>query len=324
MVEDTDRFLKPIERYLETRHKVERFVPHFAHIPVVGGTLNRRLLDRQLQRFLFDHDVTFFEWASSLLVRATHFPKSGPIVTRLHSVELATTASYIDWSKVDHTVVLSRSIQRKLTEIAPTGTRIEVVPHGIDLRAFSPVTRDFSHRLGMVCSLLPIKRIYETILCVYRLRQLGHPFTLRVAGEPVPSRAPRYEWALRRLIEKLDLGEHVTLCGYIGDVPKWLSEIDVFLSNSYWEGQQVALLEAMASGCYCLSHFWDGVEEILPESNLYVTDRELTDKLIEYARSLDTEKMAAQQRMRMIAERNHDERHMVQRMEATLQGAART
>jgi glycosyltransferase involved in cell wall biosynthesis len=31
-------------------------------------------------------------------------------------------------------------------------------------------------------------------------------------------------------------------------------------------------MEAMATGRYCLSHHWDGAEELLPEENLFYTD----------------------------------------------------
>jgi glycosyltransferase involved in cell wall biosynthesis len=63
----------------------------------------------------------------------------------------------------------------------------------------------------------------------------------------------------------------------------------------------VALLEAMASGCYCLSHFWSGADEMLPPENLYVTDADLQKKLIEYAQLTDAEKAASQTLLRDIA-----------------------
>jgi hypothetical protein len=34
-------------------------------------------------------------------------------------------------------------------------------------------------------------------------------------------------------------------------------------------------MEAVASGCYCLSHDWDGADELLPAENLYLTDSQL-------------------------------------------------
>ena len=77
--------------------------------------------------------------------------------------------------------------------------------------------------------------------------------------------------------------------------------MDVFVSNSYWEGQQVALLEAMATGCHCLAHAWSGVEEVLPADNVYVTDNELQGKILDYCGVPDSERRARQERMRTIA-----------------------
>ncbi|MEI9813645.1 MAG: glycosyltransferase family 4 protein [Acidobacteriota bacterium] len=70
---------------------------------------------------------------------------------------------------------------------------------------------------------------------------------------------------------------------HIEGTADFLSNMDVFISHSFWEGQQVALLEAMASGCYCLSHRWMGVEEVLPEDNLYLMEDELIAKIAAYA-----------------------------------------
>jgi glycosyltransferase involved in cell wall biosynthesis len=42
-------------------------------------------------------------------------------------------------------------------------------------------------------------------------------------------------------------------------------------------------MEAIGSGCYCLSHAWDGADELVPAGDIYVTDKELIDKILAYA-----------------------------------------
>ena len=42
------------------------------------------------------------------------------------------------------------------------------------------------------------------------------------------------------------------------------------------------MLEAMATGCYTLAHFWDGCEEILPPENIYSTGNKLIDKVLTF------------------------------------------
>jgi glycosyltransferase involved in cell wall biosynthesis len=131
------------------------------------------------------------------------------------------------------------------------------------------------------------------------LRSRGFNARLQIAGEPKGDY--RYEAALHRLVEKLNLQESVYFDGFINDTQNWLQNIDIFISNSFWEGQQVALLEAMASGCYCLSHIWAGAEEMLPQENLFVTGSDLQQKIIEYSRLSESERHNSQEALRAIA-----------------------
>ena len=312
IVDGVDHFIKPIEIELRRRCHVDRFAPRFVRLPLIGRRVNDELLDRQLQGFIRDHDAIFFEWAGSLLVRASHLPKQGRIVTRLHSVELATAVEQVDWSQIDHLIVLNRAILDRLHDLVRQPLpAVTIVANGVDLERYRPQPCRFQYRLGMVCSLLPIKRIYEVILCLYQLHQDGHPFTLHIAGAPGEGDARRYAWALRSLVKRLRLQKVVTFYDYVENVAGWLQTIDIFLSNSYWEGQQVALMEAMASGCYCLSHCWDGVEEMLPDENIFTTDSDLRNKLLTYTQQDETMKTKAQARLRAIAEERFDERRMV-------------
>jgi len=324
VIDGTDHFVRPVEAGLRLRHRVDRFCPRFLHLPLVGARINELLLKRQLAEFLRKHDVVFFEWAGSLLITASRLPPVGCIVTRMHSVELATAADQIEWSRIHTTIVLNDSIQRRLEGIAGAALpTVEVVFNGVDLDHYHFRTRFFKYRLGMVCSLLPIKRVYEMILCLHELRQSGLPFTLRIAGSR-PKTERRYAWALDSLVEKLSLYDAVHFEGHRGDISDWLSNIDVFVSNSYWEGQQVALLEAMASGCYCLSHFWDGVTDILPGSNIFVTDGDLRTKLERYAAIPEERKQQEMCRTRAIAEEKFDERRMAADIIRVIERAAQS
>lgn len=315
VVDATDHFLRPIERALHDHYDVNRFSPRFIKAPVVGTSVNKLLFEIQFRRFLASHDAVFFEWAGSLLVRATHLPKRCRIVTRLHSMEVATAAHLVDWSRVDVAIVVSEQMKQRLLRVANTPPqRLEVINHGVNPEHFRFTQRPFRYRIGMVARVVPVKRVYEAVLTVYELRRCGHPFTLTVAGPLGDDLEPRYPWAIRELIERLDLTEHVSLLGPVSDPASFYQEIDIFLSNSFWEGQQNALLEAMASGCYCLSHCWGGVEEVLPPEQIYVTDSELQAKLAAYAALSEHEKTEKQMRTRQIVKDKFSETEMVARV----------
>ena len=323
VVDGTDHFIRPVEAELQKRHRIARFAPRFVRFPIVGKRLNDWLLIRQLGSFLRTNDVVFFEWAGYLLGQASRLPKRGRIVARMHSVELATATEQVCWAGVDRLIVLTNTLYHRLHALIPSLPLVVVIANGVDLQRFCFNPRNFQYRLGMVCNLLPIKRVYEVVLCVHELRQAGHPFTLRVAGSSGDGEARRYAWALETVVKKLNLSGAVRFDGFVSNIPDWLADVDVFLSNSYWEGQQVALLEAMASGCYCLGHCWDGIEEILPPDNIYVTDSELRAKLIRYAALSDEARHTLQAQMRAIAEEKFDERRMVNQIVELIEQVAR-
>ncbi len=319
----SDSFFRPIERELCKRHRVARFQPRFAYAPLVGGRLNKLLLRLQLAHFLRSHDIVFFEWAGPLLVRASNNPRDCRIVTRLHSIEVCHTAHLVNWTNVDEVIVVSGHMRQRLLEatVAPPAS-IHVIHNGVDLARFRPALRGFDSRIGMVCRVSPLKRVYEAVLTLATLRSQGHAFSLHVAGPLGKERNPRYALALRELVAKLGLADCVTFYGQEDNIPAWLERIDVFLSNSYWEGLSLALLEAMASGCYCLAHCYGGAEEVLPPQNIYATDADLQARLLCYATLGETEKQQAQLGMRRIAEEKFDQRRMVRETVEVVEKAA--
>ena len=153
----------------------------------------------------------------------------------------------------------------------------------------------------MLGNYLPIKRVYEMVLTLAELRERGYDFTLNLAGKPRNDFTnERYYVSLLGAIDRLGLGEKVLFHGWV-DAAEWLPEMDIYISNSYWEGQQNALVEAMAAGCYSLCHFWTGAEEILPEECLFTTETSLIEKIIQYVEMPDVEKQQWQDRMHSIA-----------------------
>ncbi len=313
-VDATDHFVQPIEAALRDRYLVSRFAPRFIKAPVVGASANKLLFELQFRRFLASHDLVFFEWAGSLLVRATQLSKRCRIVTRLHSMEVASAAHRVDWSQVDAVIVASEQMKRRLLKVANAPPNsIHVISYGVDLARFQPAPRQFEYRIGMLARVVPVKRVYEAVLTVHELRQQGYPFTLRIAGVLGDELEPRYPWAVGELIERLELAEYVHMLGRISDSAAFYRDVDIFLSNSFWEGQQVALLEAMASGCYCLSHCWGGAEEVLPSEQIFVTDSDLQTKLMNFAALPDPAKSTEQALMRVVAEGQFDASCMVRR-----------
>jgi glycosyltransferase involved in cell wall biosynthesis len=225
---------------------------------------------------------------------------------------------------VDRVVFVSEAMRSKFVALYPDQReKTRVVHCGKDLDVFRPAARTFAGRIGMLCQIVPIKRIYEVVLALHELRSKGYPLSLHVGGEPRGGHDyQRYDASLRRAVEKLSLEDHVVFHGWVDDVVAWLHTIDLFVSNSYWEGQQNALLEAMATGCYCLSHFWDGAEEILPGEYLFATDGELRRKVAAYCELPDSAKYRHQSEYRSILEARFDLRRTTARMREIIEEVA--
>jgi glycosyltransferase involved in cell wall biosynthesis len=290
---DNWTFFREIFEDFSVHYQTDVFRQKTLKTPLLQRRLNHWLYQKEIRSILKRNDVCFFEWASELLAVASHMPKTTSIVTRLHSFELADWAHRINWNHVDKIIFVSEAIRAKFIAQYPAhSSKTVLVYNSIPANKFSAVQRPFDFSLGMLCTIKPIKRVYETILMVKELHDLGHCPTLHVGGPPANGDYQhRYYVALLRAVEKLKLHEFVRFYGYVDDPAAWLQNIDVYISNSYWEGMQTSLLEAMATGCYCLSHFWDGVEEALPLDNICATDADMKQKLITYSRLSDSERM---------------------------------
>ena len=87
-IKETWGFFNEIFADFQKRYDVNVFKPRAWNLPVFNSRVNQFLYRHDLQKFMEDNDVVFFEWASELLIAATHLPKVSGIVTRLHRYEM--------------------------------------------------------------------------------------------------------------------------------------------------------------------------------------------------------------------------------------------
>jgi glycosyltransferase involved in cell wall biosynthesis len=293
--DNTWHFFKDIYQYLCQHFDVAVFRPK------AGFSLQNSFLIYDLRDFLDQQDVAFFEWSSQLLALATQLNTRCRIVTRLHRYELFTWADKVNWERVHALIFVSSALLVRFQttrKILPH--RMVVIPPGVSTIQFHPSDSGLKYRIGTLCWLSPRKRVYELVLSFSELCQSVPKLVLSIAGGQHPSFLDYFD-ALQTLVARLHLSDRVEFVGQPADVSAWYRTIDVFISNSYSEGLQVALLEAMASGCYCLSHAWPGAEEVLPRSQVYCTDREFQGKLLTYYAAPSHVRYEKQERMRQRA-----------------------
>ena len=300
-IHETWSFFNEIYSFLEDHYQTNLFKKRWINSPIFRERINRKLFQHDLSNLLRNNDVVFFEWASELLVAATKLPKVSGIVTRLHRYEMYQWVDQVNWSVVDKIIVVSQAKKEEFTKKFPDqAQKIIVSSPSISLEKFSIQPKQFHGDIGILCHLTPRKRVYDLILDFYELSKIRDNVYLHIAGGMDPD-LKDYFLSLQDLVQDLNLNEKVTFYGNVTDPWNWYHKIDIFISNSYSEGLQVALMEAMGSGCFCLSHRWRGAEEMLPDENLYFSGKEMLAKIIHYCDLPDDQKNDIRDEMRAKA-----------------------
>jgi glycosyltransferase involved in cell wall biosynthesis len=281
-IEDTWDFFNEIYADFQAQYTTSLFARRQLHSGPLHTRINEALLHNDLQRFMAKNDVVFFEWSSELLSVASGLPKRCPVVTRLHRFELYEWADRINWDFVDRVILVAESKRSEFIERFPQqASKTRVVNVAIDLDKFSFRPKPFRGNIGILCHLSPRKRVYELILAFSELIKQEPGLHLHIVGG-AGAAFRDYEEALHFAVEQLNIKDNVTFYGSMKDPWSWYPKIDIFVSNSYSEGLQVAPMEAMATGCYVLSHHWRGADELVPADHLYLTDNQLQAKILEY------------------------------------------
>jgi glycosyltransferase involved in cell wall biosynthesis len=301
VIEETWDFFQEIYLDFSNNYQTSLFKRREVRAPFLYERLNRYLLHHDLTSFMKNQDVVFFEWASELLMTATHLPKTCPIVTRLHRYEMYKWVNLSNWAVVDKVILVSHAKQHEfLNRFPDLCLKTEVIPEAISFDKFKLANKEYQGDIGILCHLTPRKRVYDLLLTFSDLLKLSDDFHLHIGGDDHPAYED-YSHALRSVVSDLDIEEKVTIYSHVSEPWNWYSKIDIFISNSHSEGLQVAPMEAMACGCYPLIHRWRGAEELVPEDNLFFTSQDLISKILEYSRIPNNEKKRGKQKFREIS-----------------------
>lgn len=305
-IEETWSFFTEIYADLQEHHQVSLFETKAFNLPIYRERLNNYLFRKNLYSTLKSNQVVFFEWASHLLSIATDLPKTCGIITRLHRYEMYNWIDKVNWERVDKIILVTNAKKQRFSKILPEQeSKIVVIPEAVSLSKFQSERKKYNGDIGILCHLTPRKRVYELILTFYELSKLHNDLHLHIGGGEHPRFKDYYE-ALYSLVEKLNLGDKVTFYGNITKPEDWYPKVDIFISNSYSEGLQVSPMEAIASGCYCLSHHWDGADELFPPEYLYFTSQELIKKILCYIDRSENGKLAQIEFLQSIVRDNFD------------------
>jgi glycosyltransferase involved in cell wall biosynthesis len=143
--------------------------------------------------------------------------------------------------------------------------RTSIVYNGIEVEKFSsPLDRVIARK---IFNLDPTEFVFGNVGRLHE--QKGHKFLLQAIAK-MTNRARlviigdgRLRNELITLADRLEISDRVSFLGARADICEFLSAIDVFIMPSLWEGQPIALLEALAIGKPCIASAVDGIPEII-------------------------------------------------------------
>lgn len=169
--------------------------------------------------------------------------------------------------------------------------KLEVIPTGIDIDRFAsaePFEREVfglkASDLVLVCvaHLIEVKGHRELIGAFREVRREHPELKLVLAGEGEPD----YTAELSRLVDSLELTDHVRFLGRVDDVPRLLKMADGKIlptrNSARREGFGAAIVEAMAASLPVIATRSGGPEEIVvPDQTGWLVDAEGEAPLVE-------------------------------------------
>jgi glycosyltransferase involved in cell wall biosynthesis len=154
---------------------------------------------------------------------------------------------YLYNRRVDGVIAISRSVVSCLAEAGVNPRSIRLIYSGIDPVPFRGLVSD--EQSANDPTVIAMLAVLE--------ERKGHRFLLD-AARLLKDRGRRIQYVfagggsqkarLQTIVEALGLEEEVSFVGFVRDVPKFLSSIDVLVLPSLYEGLGVAALEGMAAG----------------------------------------------------------------------------
>ena len=192
-------------------------------------------------------------------------------VPHLVQVEHNSKERYTPWKRyqtrqlskaTDRVVAVSEGVAQILAK-QDLQAPIQAITNGIDTSRFGGVNLlpviNRSQDLIMVGRYAKSKDHVTLIEALHRLQQKGVTPNLTLVGDG----RERYKKEVKALIKRYALDDQVEFIHYSSEVDKLLLQHKVFVMSSRFEGLNLAVLEAMASGCIVIGSTAVGVEELI-------------------------------------------------------------
>lgn len=187
---------------------------------------------------------------------------------------------------IDRYIGISNICSNKLKSY--TTKKISTIKNGVNIEKFPKKRKERKIKEKMnflaVGTIHPAKNYYLLVNAISLLPQsIKEKIKLSIAGEG----SKEYVTNLKKNILNKNLEETIYLIGNQNNIPELMSNFDIFIMSSAWEGLPISLIEASISGLPCIVTNVGGCSEILNtcKNGIIVEPdnaQELADAIVSY------------------------------------------
>ncbi len=196
--------------------------------------------------------------------------------TRLGRTQLAKLAPIVDFAIADSAYNASelRDCGYRYAEVVPVLVAAGAITDKPDAATIDRFDSQPGHDWLFVGQLAPHKAQHEIIMAFARYRALyDHNARLHLVGREMGS---AYREALRRFIEKIGLGDSITLTGSVttSELAAYYELCDVFVCLSNHEGFCAPIAEAMARGLPVVAYGAAAVPDTVGDAGIVLSQKD--------------------------------------------------
>ena len=212
--------------------------------------------------------------------------------------------------RAKHIICVSEVLKRDIEKLGIKGEKISVFPMGVDESFFRSATNRGVNRKGQGFTILSNRQLQP----VYNISLLIRAIPIILKEEPnakfIIAGIGSERENLERQVKDLNISSSVHFLGWVNheEMPKLLSQADIYISTSLDDGTSVSLLEAMASGAF-------PVVTDIPSNREWISDGEngflvsldeerfLAEKIVEAIRNQDLRERSRDKNFCLIKEK---------------------